>query len=111
MFPSNKPKSGNEVDPDPPYTFISCRHPGSFNPTSSDKQLPRMNFTKNSDPITLKQKPSLAYIVVSPKTMGKLDAKKADELGLKGRLRGLVASRNMVTFTTKDAHGKEIERQ
>jgi len=110
MFPGNKPKSGNEADADPPYVSISRRHPGSFNPAGSDKQLPRMNFTKNSEPITHKQKPSLAYIVVGPKTRGKLDAKKADELGLKGRLRGLVANGNTVTFTTKDAHGKETER-
>jgi len=108
MFPSNNPKSGNEADADPPY--VSRRHPGSFNPAGSDQQLPKMKFTKNSEPITPKQKPSLAYIVVGPKIRGKLDAKKADELGLKGRLRGLVANGNTVTFTTTDADGKEIER-
>ena len=114
MFPANNPKPGMDsdagIDADPPYVSTHRRHPGSFNPAGSDKQLPRMNFTRDSEPITSKQKPSLAYIVLGPKTRGKLDAKKADELGLKGRLRGLVASGKAVTFTTTDANGNQIER-
>ena len=109
MFPGNS-KSGNEADADPAYVHTSRRHPGSFNPAGSDKQLPRMSFTKDSEPITPEQKPSLAYIVIGPKTRGKFDAKKADELGLKGKMRGLVANGNTVTFTAKDASGKEVER-
>jgi ribonuclease Z len=112
MFPAMNTKSGRGagkgVDADPPY--VSRRHPGSFNPAGSDKQLPRMNFTKDSEPITSKQKPALAYVVIGPKTRGKFDAKKADELGLKGKLRGLVANGTTVTFTTTDACGKQIER-
>jgi ribonuclease Z len=114
MFPAKKPKPGMGsdagIDADPPYVSTFRRHPGSFDPAGSDKQLPRMNLTKDSEPITSKQKPSLAYIVLGPKTRGKLDAKKADELGLKAKLRGLVASGNTVTFTTTDANGKQIER-
>ena len=114
MFPANKPKPGMDsdagIDADPPYVSTLRRHPGSFNPAGSDKQLPRMNLTRDSEPITSKQKPSLAYIILGPKTRGKLDAKKADELGLKGRLRGLVASGNTVTFTTTDVNGRQIER-
>ena len=112
MFPATKPGKGTDkgVDADQPNVPALRRHPGSFNPAGSDKQLPRMNFTKDSEPITSKQKPSLAYIVVGPKTRGKFDAKRADELGLKGKLRGLVANGTTVTFTTMDANGKEIER-
>jgi ribonuclease Z len=114
MFPARNSKSGKgedeDVDADPPYISTLRRHPGSFNPAASDRQLPRMNLTKDSEPITLHQKPSLAYIVVGPRTRGKFNAKKADELGLIGRLRGLVASGTAVTFTTTDADGKEIER-
>ena len=112
MFPAKNSESGKEadedVDADPPY--VLRRHPGSFNPAGSDKQLPKMNFTKDSEAITSKQKPSLAYIVVGPKTRGKFDAKKADELGLKGKLRGLVANGTTVNFTTIGADGKETER-
>ena len=114
MFPAGNPRSGKEkgedVDADPHYVSIPRRHPGSFNPATSDRQLPRMNLTKDSEPITLHQKPSLAYIITGPKTRGKFDAKKAGELGLVGRLRGLVANGTTVTFTTTDANGKEIER-
>ena len=108
MFPAMNPKLGNEADP--AYVSTLSRDFGSFNPARSDKQLPRMNFTKNFEAITPKQQPSLAYIVVGPKTRGKFDAKKADELGLKGKLRGLVANGTTVTFTTTDADGKKIER-
>ena len=114
MFPAKNPKPGKgsdaDVDADPPYVSALRRHPGSFNPAGSDKQLPKMIFTKDSETITPKQKPSLAYVVVGPKTRGKFDAKRADELGLKGKLRGLVANGTTVTFTTKDAGGKEVER-
>lgn len=114
MFPAKGSKSGKGtdagVDADPPYVSALRRHPGSFNPAGSDKQLPRMNFTKDSELITPKRKPSLAYIVMGPKTRGKFDAKKADELGLKGRLRGVLANGTAVTFTTTDVRGKEIER-
>lgn len=106
MFPANNHKLANETDP----AYVSSRDFGSFNPARSDKQLPKMNFTKNSEPITPKQKPSLAYIVIGPKMRGKFDAKRADELGLKGKLRGLVANGATVTFTTTDADGKKIER-
>ena len=114
MFPAKSSKSGKGadagVDADPPYVSALRRHPGSFNPAGSDKQLPMMNFTKDSELITSKQKPSLAYIVVGPKTRGKFDAKKADELGLEGRLRGVLANGTAVTFTTTDTQGKKIER-
>ena len=114
MFPARNPKprkeGGKGVDADPPHVSPFRRHPGSFNPAGSDRQLPSMNFTKDSEPITPRQKPSLAYVVIGPKTRGKFDAKKADELGLVGKLRGLVASGTTVTFTTTDADGKEIER-
>ena len=110
MFPANNSKAGEDADTDLVHASASRRHPGSFNPAGSDKQLPRMNFTKDSEPITSEQKPSLAYIVVGPKTRGKFDAKRADELGLKGKLRGLVANGTTVTFTATDADGKKIER-
>jgi ribonuclease Z len=114
MFPPTDPRpevgGGEGVDADPPYLSSRRCHPGSFNPAVSNKQLPRMNFTKDYEPITPYQKPSLAYIIIGPKTRGKFDAKKADELGLKGKLRGLVANGTTVTFTTTDADGKEIER-
>ena len=114
MFPGVKPKPGKggdaDMDTDPPYVSVLRRNPGSYNPAGSDRQLPRMNLTKDYTRITLCQKPSLAYIIMGPKTRGKFDAKKADELGLKGRLRGLVASGTTVTFTTTDANGKKIER-
>ena len=114
MFPAKNPKSGKGadagVDADPPYVSALRRHPGSFNPAGSNKQLPMMSFTKDSEPIASKQRPSLAYIVIGPKTRGKFDAKRADELGLKGKLRGLLANGTTVTFTTTDADGKEIER-
>lgn len=109
MFPAGNSESGKggdedlDVDASTPH-----RHPGSFN--GSVRQLPRMNLTKNSEPITPHQKPSLAYIVIGPKTRGKFDAKKANELGLAGKLRGLVAGGTTVTFTTTNADGKEIER-
>lgn len=114
MFPARNPKAGKgkveDVDADPPYVSSLRRHPGSFNPAGSDRQLPRMKLTKDSKPITPYQRPSLAYIITGPKTRGKFDAKKADELGLVGKLRGLVASGNTVTFTMTDVDGKEIER-
>lgn len=115
MFPAENPGSrkvveGDEVvDANLPY-FTLRRHPGSFNPAGSDKQLPRMNLTKDSESIVPHQKPSLAYIIIGPRTRGKFDAKKADELGLKGKLRGQVASGKTVTFTVTDADGKEVER-
>ena len=110
MFPATKQKSRKNVDKDADDASAPRRQPGSFNPGSSMKQLPRMNLTKDSEPITLHQKPSLAYIVVGPKTRGKFDAKKAGELGLKGKLRGLVAGGHTVTFTTTNADGQEVER-
>lgn len=114
MFPAGNHNSGKGkeegADADPPYVSALRRHPGSFNPAASDRQLPKLNLTKDSEPITPYQKPSLAYIIIGPKTRGKFNAKRADELGLMGRLRGLVASGTTVTFSTTDADGKEIER-
>ena len=110
MFPAGNKNPGNGAGTDPPDVSTSRRHPGSFNPAGSENQLPKMDLTKDSEPITPKQKPSLVYIVVGPRTRGKFDAKKANELGLKGKLRGSVANGITVTFTTTDADGKEIER-
>ena len=54
--------------------------------------------------------PSTAYIVVGPRVRGKFDAKRAQELGLYGPLRGKVARGETVSFTVDDGAGGEVQR-
>jgi ribonuclease Z len=53
---------------------------------------------------------STAYIVVGPRVRGKFDAKRAEELGLFGILRGRVARGETVTFTVDDGTGVKVQR-
>ena len=53
---------------------------------------------------------SMAYIVVGPRVRGKFDAKRAEELGLYGSLRGKVARGESVTFTVDDGAGGTLQR-
>ncbi|KAI9444283.1 hypothetical protein H4582DRAFT_1920585 [Lactarius indigo] len=56
------------------------------------------------------QNASTAYIVVGPRVRGKFDAKRAEELGLYGPLRGKVARGESVTFTVNDGAGGTLQR-
>jgi ribonuclease Z len=53
---------------------------------------------------------STGYIVVGPRVRGKFDAKRAQELGLVGPLRGRVARGETVTFTVDDGTGVKVQR-
>jgi ribonuclease Z len=53
---------------------------------------------------------STAYIVVGPRVRGKFDAKRAEELGLFGALRGKVTRGETVTFTVDDGTGVKVQR-
>jgi ribonuclease Z len=53
---------------------------------------------------------STAYIVVGPHVRGKFDAKRAEELGLYGPLRGRVTRGETVTFTVDDGTGAKVQR-
>ena len=53
---------------------------------------------------------STAYIVVGPRVRGKFNAKRAEELGLYGPLRGRVARGETVTFTVDDGTGAKVQR-
>ncbi|KAH9053195.1 hypothetical protein EDB87DRAFT_1815754 [Lactarius vividus] len=57
-----------------------------------------------------RQNVSTAYIVVGPRVRGKFDAKRAEELGLYGPLRGKVARGESVTFTVDDGTGGTLQR-
>jgi len=72
------------------------------NPAGSLKSLP--TFTP---PV---REGSAAYIVVGPQVRGKFDAKRAEELGLYGPLRGKVARGETVTFTVDDGVGGVVQR-
>jgi ribonuclease Z len=76
--------------------------PKGTNPASSLKLLP--TFTP---PV---RHGSTAYIVVGPHVRGKFDAKRAEELGLYGPLRGRVARGETVTFTVDDSAGGKVQR-
>jgi len=78
------------------------RGPKGMNPAGSLKPLPA--FTP---PL---RHGSTAYIVVGPHVRGKFDAKRAEELGLYGPLRGRVARGETVTFTVDDGAGGKIQR-
>ncbi|KAH9174677.1 hypothetical protein EDB89DRAFT_1949681 [Lactarius sanguifluus] len=57
-----------------------------------------------------RQNASTAYIVVGPRVRGKFDAKRAEELGLYGPLRGNVARGESVTLTVDDGAGGTLQR-
>lgn len=79
------------------------RHgPRWASPTGSLKPLP--TFTP---PV---RDGSTAYIVVGPRVRGKFNAKRAEELGLYGPLRGRVARGETVTFTVDDGTGAKVQR-
>lgn len=78
------------------------RGPKGMNPAGSLKPLP--TFTP---PIRYG---STAYIVVGPQVRGKFDVKRAEELGLYGPLRGMVARGETVTFTVDDGAGGSVQR-
>lgn len=73
-----------------------------FNPASSYKQLP--TFTASAP------RPRLAYIVVGPRVRGKFDVKRAEELGVQGRNRGMLSKGQAVRFMVNDGHGGKVER-
>lgn len=78
------------------------RGPKGLSPAGSLKPLPALTA-----PI---QDTSMAYIVVGPRVRGKFDAKRAEELGLYGSLRGKVARGESVTFTVDDGAGGTLQR-
>jgi ribonuclease Z len=78
------------------------RCPKGMNPAGLLKPLPAF-----SPPL---RHGSTAYIVVGPHVRGKFDAKRAEELGLHGPLRGRVARGETVTFTVDDGAGGKIQR-
>ncbi|KAI0251929.1 hypothetical protein BJV78DRAFT_1207788 [Lactifluus subvellereus] len=78
------------------------RSPKGASPAGSLKRLP--TFTA---PV---RNPSTAYIVVGPRVRGKFDAKRAQELGLYGPLRGKVARGETVSFTVDDGAGGKVQR-
>jgi ribonuclease Z len=78
------------------------RGPKGTSPAGSLKPLPA--FTASM------QDASMAYIVVGPRVRGKFDAKRAEELGLYGSLRGKVARGESVTFTVDDGAGGTFQR-
>jgi ribonuclease Z len=53
---------------------------------------------------------STAYIVVGPRVRGKFDAKRAEELGLYGPLRGKVVRGETVSFAVDDGAGGKVQR-
>ncbi|KAI0058634.1 hypothetical protein BV25DRAFT_1212589 [Artomyces pyxidatus] len=81
---------------------VSRRAKGALNPAGSMNRLPVF-----VDP---SPKSTLAYVVVGPRVRGKFDAKRAEELGLQGRLRGRVAKGETVTFMVDDGNGGKVER-
>lgn len=107
-----------QVDPEPtpsepvptPPPKLSRKSPLAFNPSGCDKQLPKFIYTRDGEPIAPSLKPTLAYVVVGPRTRGKFDDSMAKSLGLFGKLRGQVANGKTVTFTVTDAAGVQIER-
>jgi ribonuclease Z len=78
------------------------RGPKGASPAGSLKQLP--TFTA---PV---QDLSTAYIVVGPRVRGKFDAKRAEELGLYGPLRGKVARGETVSLIVDDGAGGKVQR-
>lgn len=78
------------------------RGPREANPAAPWKPLP--SFTP---PVRDR---STGYIVVGPRVRGKFDAKRAQELGLVGPLRGRVARGETVTFTVDDGTGVKVQR-
>ena len=80
----------------------SRRGPKEANPTAPLKPLPP--FTPPVRDV------STAYIVVGPRVRGKFDAKRAEELGLFGPMRGKVARGETVTFTVDDGTGVKVQR-
>ena len=78
------------------------RGKGIFNPAGSYHQLPKHTDSAPGS--------SLAYVVVGPRVRGRFDAKRAQELGLQGRLRGRVARGETVTYTVDDGKGGQVER-
>lgn len=78
------------------------RSPKGTSPAGSLKPLPAFTV-----PV---QDASMAYIVVGPHVRGKFDARRAEELGLYGPLRGKVARGESVTFTVDDGAGGTFQR-
>ena len=76
--------------------------PKGMTPAGSLKPLP--TFTPSA------RDASTAYIVVGPRVRGKFDAKRAEELGLHGPMRGKVARGESVTFTVDDGTGGTLQR-
>ncbi|KAI9458853.1 hypothetical protein BJY52DRAFT_1267524 [Lactarius psammicola] len=78
------------------------RGPRGASPAGSLEPLPAFTAPR--------QNASTAYIVVGPHVRGKFDAKRAEELGLHGPLRGKVARGESVTFTVDDGAGGTLQR-
>lgn len=78
------------------------RGPKGANPAGSLKPLPSFTLPVRDG--------STAYIVVGPQVRGRLDAKRARELGLKGPLIGRVTRGEIVTITVDDGTGAKVER-
>jgi ribonuclease Z len=92
----------------PPYVSRKCSQ--LLNPSGCEKQLPKFSYNKDGKTVPATQRPTLAYILVGPKVRGKFDAKRAQLLGLEGRLRGKVARGETVTFMVDDGKGGQMER-
>ncbi|KAA1473038.1 hypothetical protein DENSPDRAFT_930713 [Dentipellis sp. KUC8613] len=94
-----KTTSANSEAAPVPYTRRNRK-----NPAGSFKLLPAHSPPAHARGATQ------AYVVVGPRMRGKFDVKRAEALGLTGRLRGRVASGETVRYMVDDGCGGQVER-
>lgn len=86
----------------PSLSSPSSSSPSSHPPTPTPMPTPTsLAPTPPEPPNGLTSAPSLAYLILGPRTRGRFNAQRADELGLKGPLRGRVSKGETVTFTVE----------
>ncbi|RDX42667.1 hypothetical protein OH76DRAFT_1410927 [Lentinus brumalis] len=87
-------------EPPPPQNM-------TFAPDRKYARLPGLVAGGGVDPATL---PTLGYLCVGPSVRGKFDVKKAEELGVRGPMRGRLTKGETVTFEVDDGQGGKIQR-
>lgn len=90
------------VPPTIPHSTSSSTTSPSSSPSSHPPTPTPMPTSSASTPdpaaANASPTPSLAYLILGPRTRGRFNAQRADELGLKGPLRGRVSKGETVTF-------------